>query len=286
MSKEKLSARQWARLEAELRRGPLAWGYVEDQCWTLGRVKTLIGRLFHIGYTTEGVGKLLHGHGWSVPVPVRRAMERDEEAIAAWKAEHLASWARFAPGVKQSAGRKKGHSATGHGNPYLARILGETAVIAGRTNTFLGERYGRIARRRGEKRAIVAVGRSILTIIWHLPGCGECVFFFDNHAVLPSSDTLARLVAEARRHGVSSRWVSNETRRVRMGSCAFFKLRGVSGFVWISCTHDSTSKQREAKQSVYFDFSSSGERWALKRHCWADDFGILLKLSSHRSRAT
>jgi transposase len=83
-------------------------------------------------------------------------------------AAHLASWARFAPGVKESAGRKKGSSATGHGNPYLARVLGEAAVAAGRTNTFLGERYRRIARRRGKKRAIVAVGRSILTIIWHL----------------------------------------------------------------------------------------------------------------------
>ncbi|MGR6924384.1 winged helix-turn-helix domain-containing protein [[Actinomadura] parvosata] len=87
VSREKLSARQWARLDAELRRGPLAWGYVEDQCWTLGRVKTLIGRLFHIGYTIEGVGKLLHRHGWSVQVPARRALERDEEAIALWKAE-------------------------------------------------------------------------------------------------------------------------------------------------------------------------------------------------------
>ena len=38
----------------------------------------------------------------------------------------------------------------------------------GRTNTFLGERYRRLARRRGKKRAIVAVGRSILVIIWHL----------------------------------------------------------------------------------------------------------------------
>ena len=38
----------------------------------------------------------------------------------------------------------------------------------GRTDTFLGERYRRIARRRGKKRAIVAVGRSILVIIWHL----------------------------------------------------------------------------------------------------------------------
>ena len=42
------------------------------------------------------------------------------------------------------------------------------AVVAGRTDTFLGERYRRIARRRGAKRAIVAVGRSILVIVWHL----------------------------------------------------------------------------------------------------------------------
>jgi transposase len=83
-------------------------------------------------------------------------------------AGHLASWAKFAPGVKESAGRRKGNATTGHGNPYLARVLGEAAVAAGRTNTFLGERYRRIARRRGAKRAIVAVGRSILVIIWHL----------------------------------------------------------------------------------------------------------------------
>ena len=81
---------------------------------------------------------------------------------------HLASWARFAPGVKESAGRKKGTGSTGHGNPYLARALGEAAVTAARTDTFLGERYRRIARRRGKKKATVAVGRSILTIVWQL----------------------------------------------------------------------------------------------------------------------
>jgi transposase len=81
---------------------------------------------------------------------------------------HLASWARFAPTIKESAGKKKGNAGTGHGNPYLARVLGEAAVGAARTNTFLGERYRRIARRRGKKKAIVAVGRSILTIVWHL----------------------------------------------------------------------------------------------------------------------
>ncbi len=89
---------------------------------------------------------------------------------------HLASWARFAPGVNESAGRKKGTSSTGHGNPYLARALGQIAVSASRTRTFLGERYKRIARRRGAKRAIVAVGRSVLTIVWHLLSDPEVTF--------------------------------------------------------------------------------------------------------------
>ena len=41
-------------------------------------------------------------------------------------------------------------------------------MAAGRTDTFLGERYRRIARRRGANKAIVAVGRSTLVIVWHL----------------------------------------------------------------------------------------------------------------------
>ena len=101
-------------------------------------------------------------------------------------AAHLCSWARFAPGVKESAGKKKGRGTTGHGNPYLARVLGEAAVAAGKTDTFLGERYRRIARRRGKKRAIVAVGRSILVIIFHLLSDPDTRFhdlgsdFYDN----------------------------------------------------------------------------------------------------------
>jgi transposase len=83
-------------------------------------------------------------------------------------AAHLASWAKFSPGVKESAGRTLGNGSTGHGNRYLARVLGEAAVAASRTDTFLGERYRRIARRRGKKKAIVAIGRSILIITWHL----------------------------------------------------------------------------------------------------------------------
>jgi transposase len=83
-------------------------------------------------------------------------------------AGHLASWVKFAPGISSSAGKSTGNGSTGHGNRYLARILGEAALSAGRTDTFLGARYRRLARRRGKKKAIVAVGRSILVIIWHL----------------------------------------------------------------------------------------------------------------------
>jgi transposase len=101
---------------------------------------------------------------------------------------HLTSWARYAPGVKQSAGKTKGKNATGHGNPYLARVLGEAAIAAGRTDTFLGERYRRIARRRGKKKAIVAVGRSILIIVWYLLSDPDARFhdlgadFYDTHS--------------------------------------------------------------------------------------------------------
>jgi transposase len=83
-------------------------------------------------------------------------------------AGNLCSWLKFTPVVAESAGKKKGANATGRGNPYAARVLGGAAVSAGRTATFLGERYRRIARRRGKQKAIVAVGRSILVIVWHL----------------------------------------------------------------------------------------------------------------------
>jgi transposase len=82
-------------------------------------------------------------------------------------AAHLVSWAKFAPIDHQSAGTKK-RGTTGRGNPWLAATLGEVVAALARTDTFLGERYRRLARRRGKHRAIVAVGNSVLTIVWHL----------------------------------------------------------------------------------------------------------------------
>ncbi len=92
-------------------------------------------------------------------------------------AGHLASWARLAPGINESAGKKKGKGSTGHGNAYLASVLGNAAVGAAKTGTFLGSKYRRIARRRGSKRAIVALGRSILVITWHLLSDPDAHFF-------------------------------------------------------------------------------------------------------------
>ena len=80
---------------------------------------------------------------------------------------HLVSWAKLSPRTIQS-GASSRSGRTGKGNPYLKGVLGEAAAAAARTDTFLGERYRRIVKRRGKLKALVAVARSILVIIWHL----------------------------------------------------------------------------------------------------------------------
>jgi len=57
---------------------------------------------------------------------------------------------------------------TGKGSPYAKGILGEAAAAAARTDTFLGQRYRRLVRRIGKLKALVAIARSILVIVWHL----------------------------------------------------------------------------------------------------------------------
>jgi putative transposase len=86
-AKCKLSPAQLAELEAALDAGPAAWGWGEDQCWTLARIAEVVRRRFRVDYTLAGMDLLLHRTGWSVQVPARRAAERDEAAIAAWRQE-------------------------------------------------------------------------------------------------------------------------------------------------------------------------------------------------------
>jgi transposase len=80
---------------------------------------------------------------------------------------HLVSWAKLSPRTIQSGSKTRGGK-TGKGNPCLKGMLGEAAAAAGRTDTFLGERYRRIVKRRGKLKALVAIARTILVIIWHL----------------------------------------------------------------------------------------------------------------------
>jgi transposase len=83
-------------------------------------------------------------------------------------AGHLSSWAGVSPGNEQSAGKRK-RGKTTKGNHWLQRALGEAAWAASRTkDTYFRAQYGRLAGRRGKKRAIVAVGHSLLVVIYML----------------------------------------------------------------------------------------------------------------------
>jgi len=109
-------------------------------------------------------------------------------------AGHLASWAKLTPRTVQSGATLRGGK-TGKGNPYLKGVLGEAATAAAKTQTFLGERYRRIVKRRGKLKAMVAVARSILVIIWHLladPGARFHDLGVDYHATRTDTDRKIR----------------------------------------------------------------------------------------------
>jgi transposase len=83
-------------------------------------------------------------------------------------AEHCASWAGMCPGQNESAGKRKSGK-TRKGSRWLRTILLECAHAAGRSRgTYLSERYRQLARRRGKKKALVAIGHDILVTAYHL----------------------------------------------------------------------------------------------------------------------
>ncbi|MCZ7572835.1 MAG: IS110 family transposase [Ardenticatenaceae bacterium] len=83
-------------------------------------------------------------------------------------AKHLASWAGMCPGNDESAGKRKS-GRTRKGSPWLPQALTEAAQAAARTkNTYLGALYRRIAARRGKKKAVLAVGHSILVSVYYI----------------------------------------------------------------------------------------------------------------------
>jgi transposase len=140
---------------------PAAWGVDADGsagpdagAGPDAQVLPAVARLAEIPGMSEGLAR-------SVIAEIGLDMSRFATAA------HLVSWAGLCPSARQSGTRTKGGK-KGQGDTWLRSCLGQAAIGASRTETFLGERYHRIARRRGKAKAQVAIARSILIIIWHL----------------------------------------------------------------------------------------------------------------------
>lgn len=118
-------------------------------------------------------------------------------------AHHLASWTKICPGNNESAGKHKSGK-TGHGNPWLRSALVEAAWAAIKVkNGYFSALYHRLAGRRGNKRAIVAVAHAILTTIYSMlknntvfHDLGECF-----HDLLNPSRVIDRAIRRIERLG-------------------------------------------------------------------------------------
>lgn len=117
--------------------------------------------------------------------------------------EHICSWAGLSPGNNESAGKRKSTSVT-KGNSYLKTILCEIAwVIAGKRNTYLSGWYWRVKQKKGAKKAIVALARKLLVIIYTILKQGT---LFDEHCfearkLSCERKQLDRYKRELERHG-------------------------------------------------------------------------------------
>jgi transposase len=101
-----LSPQLVRKLVVKLDEGPAASGWDEDQRWTLARVRTVIGRMFHLTLAISTVAEILHRAGFSPQQPIQRAAERDEPAIEHWRRHQ---W----PAVKRSrAGWARGSASS------------------------------------------------------------------------------------------------------------------------------------------------------------------------------
>jgi transposase len=87
--------------------------------------------------------------------------------------QHLSSWAGMCPGNEESAGKRTRRRIT-PGNRWLKKTLVQAAWAASHTkNSYLASQYRRIAAHRGRKRALIAVGHSILVIYYHMLKTGS-----------------------------------------------------------------------------------------------------------------
>ena len=181
---------------AELARGKLRAKLPALRQALEGRVRpyhrVLLGELLgHIAYLDEAIARLhdeIERH--LAPLAAATALLQTIPGVSATAAaaivaaigvdmtrfpshRHLASWAGVCPGNRQSGGKRLSGTPT-KGNVWLRAVLGEVAWAASRTrDTYLRAQFERLARRRGRKKAVVAVGHTILVIIYHLLRTGQ-----------------------------------------------------------------------------------------------------------------
>ena len=181
---------------AELARGKLRAKLPALRQALEGRVRpyhrVLLGELLgHIAYLDEAIARLhdeIERH--LAPLAEATALLQTIPGVSATAAaaivaeigvdmtrfpshRHLASWAGVCPGNRQSGGKRLSGTPT-KGNVWLRAVLGEVAWAAARTrDTYLRAQFERLARRRGRKKAVVAVGHTILVIIYHLLRTGR-----------------------------------------------------------------------------------------------------------------
>jgi transposase len=147
----------------------------------------LVGRILaHLDHLEEGIGQLSERMERQI-APFAEAVDRlvtipgvDRKTAEVMVAEigtdmgrfpdakHLASWAGMCPGNNESAGKRKSGK-TRKGSKWLRTALTESALAASRSkDTYLAAQYRRLYKQRGHRKAVVAVGHSILVIAYHL----------------------------------------------------------------------------------------------------------------------
>lgn len=89
----KVDDQDFAVLERLLLAGAMAQGWADER-WTLARVRLLVADQLSVSLSIHGVWELLRRHGWSCQQPTRRAIERDDAAVAGWLKE---TWPRAKP---------------------------------------------------------------------------------------------------------------------------------------------------------------------------------------------
>lgn len=166
-------------------------------------------------------------------------------------AAHLASWAGLCPGNAESAG-KRFSGRTRKGNRYLRRILTQSAWAASRKkNSFLQAFYFRVAQRRGNRKALIAVAHRILIIIWNIIREGDVYRerggnFFDRLNPLSTARKLSRrlenigFTVALAAHNITSVTAAIAVPAEVCGKCNRWKLQ--------KCIHDRPKPKREYKK--------------------------------------